>query len=74
MVRAELRWLEGHAADPNCHRALAEAGEVISEYLAVGSNEKLGYLTSRAPEVRVELVEELRSAAVEGVASFVLAL
>lgn len=70
---AVLRWLEGRAADPHCRKALAEAGEVISEHLAVGSKKKLADLTSQAPEVRVVLVE-LRYAVTGGFASFVLSL
>lgn len=73
-VRGVPRWLEGPAADSYCRNALAEAGEVIHEHLAGGSKGKLGCLIFQALGVKVVLVEEVRSAAVEAVALFVLLL
>ena len=72
-IRAVLRWHEGPVADPIRREALGAAGEVNSERPAVGSEEKLEYLTCESLGVRVVSVEELRSAVVV-VAWFVLLL
>lgn len=47
---------------------------MVFERLFVGLKEELGDLTFQALGVRVVLVEELRSAAVEAIALFVLSL
>lgn len=69
VVPGVLRWVEKPASDPNCHEALAEAGEVVCEHVSVDPKEELRNLTFQALGATAVLVEGLRSAVVEAIAS-----